>query len=225
MKFKHTHADDLVTDKTLLPGPLSARYARDLQAHVGSRARIEVVSSETTMKRGWDFGNITRLEMTGREPLPITIVLNVAKGEVAGNVSIGSGLGQIIANTRSWTAEQTIRELMSEAGGYLSGLLPRESVEEGLRWLRPPELGEVRQHRLPVDDVLAILQAHTGQRVRLTYANGEQLIGVAGSIYDPNDRQDYVTIDNSIAMHRVSGVVRVEVMGPGGRYAPVRERR
>ena len=91
IKFKPRPADREVTNLALLPSDLSARYVYDLQRHIGHRARIEVVSSETTMPRGWDYGNITHLEIMSLEPLqrqfwsavPVTIVLHVARDEVS----------------------------------------------------------------------------------------------------------------------------------------------
>lgn len=136
-RFKPRPADREVTNLALLPNDLSARYVHDLQRHIGHRARIEVVSSETTMPRGWDYGNITHLEITGREPVPVTIVLHVAHDQVSGNVSIAppGSVGITIGTARRSTAEDTIAYLMDEAGGYLSGMIPRSSGTEESRYV------------------------------------------------------------------------------------------
>ena len=119
-RFEHRHEDDLVKDPNLLPSALAERYEHELP-------QFQVVSSRTTMPRQWDFGNIT--EMSSGSTV-ISVVLNVAQGEVSGNITSPPG-GRVIAQARASTADAAISQLMGDVALELgSQHKPRHSMKE-----------------------------------------------------------------------------------------------
>jgi hypothetical protein len=114
-RFPHRHEDALVTDPALLPSALAERYEQEFRAH---KMRVKVVDSHTEMPSNWDFANTTEFTFNDRY---FAIHLNVAKGEVSGHLrGVNQGGGAHIWSTsRAATADQVIRELVSEAARML----------------------------------------------------------------------------------------------------------
>lgn len=111
------YADSLVADPALLPKALSKVYVSALKK--GARGlRIEVEKSETTMPKGWDYGNWTILQIAppGEGRLRVEIVLRVAKEESSGIVRAG---GDVISTARRPKAEQAVGDLLSDLLAWL----------------------------------------------------------------------------------------------------------
>jgi len=120
--------DTAVKDKALLPRPLSARYVRELKQRIGRGTKIVVVESRTTWPRGWDYGNVTALEVLApgaKEPR--SVVIELAIGEEHGmehpaTVQIKAVLEhpyEVMPMPRTSAAETSIQYLMSELGNHL----------------------------------------------------------------------------------------------------------
>lgn len=129
MKTSGGTYDPMVRDKTLLPKPLSARYVRDIKKLLGRGTKVDVVKSESTMPRGWDFGNYTVLAITppGRPTVKAAISLLVAEGEdrqAGGNIAMDAPYPTVTVPRRA-TADEFIKRLLGEMASVLGA---REKV-------------------------------------------------------------------------------------------------
>jgi hypothetical protein len=115
--------DQLVKDKDHLPKKLSQRYVKELKRRIGRGTEIDVVKSETTMPRQWDYGNYTVLKITlpNGKSLNGAITLNVADNEASGNFTVDYDYGGVIGLGRASTAERAITMMLSDAGDRLKG--------------------------------------------------------------------------------------------------------
>jgi hypothetical protein len=128
--------DYRVTDPNYLPRPLSTRYAKELKTRIGRGTKVRVVKSESTLPRGWDYGNYTVLEITlpgETEPIKAAFTLNIAINECSGIVALDHPYGTIPV-PRSSRPEQVVNWLLSEVGDLLrrSPKTARDYIKEAL---------------------------------------------------------------------------------------------
>ena len=112
--------DQLVTNPAHFPKKLSRFYVQQFKK-IGRGTKIEVVKSETTMTRGWDYGNYTVLKITlpNGDDLNAAITLNVASNEASGNITVDHNYGGVIGLGRGATADQALQQMLSSAVGHL----------------------------------------------------------------------------------------------------------
>ena len=128
--------DYRVTDPNYLPRPLSTRYVNELKSRIGRGTKIKVLKSESTLPRGWDYGNYTILEITRpgeTEAIKAAINLHIASDECSGVVVLDHPYGTIPV-PRSSRPEQVILWLLSELGDLLkvSTKTARDYIKEAL---------------------------------------------------------------------------------------------
>ena len=112
-RIPRRHEDALVKDPAHLPNAMAARYTKDLK-RLGVAA--QVTDSRTILPRGWDYGNITSVQVDGA---PYEFKINVAQGEVSGIVSKGVGIGHVLGQARSGNVNEVIGQLVSDAAGEM----------------------------------------------------------------------------------------------------------
>ena len=116
--------DRAVTDPAYLPKKLSATYVKRLREAV-SGVTVEVVSSESRMPRGWDFGNTTEIYVTGpgREAklgLRIHLLVGSDPPEASGRIEVPAA--DFVIPRRAQTPELVISGLLAELSDYLKHL-------------------------------------------------------------------------------------------------------
>lgn len=118
-RISRRHEDDVVHDPALLPNALSRRYAKNIRAELGRGSTVEVIDSKTILPKGWDFANVTELQIKNRrEEVQVTIRLNFASNEVSGNATIDPN-GRVVASVRASTSEEAISYVVIELVSYL----------------------------------------------------------------------------------------------------------
>lgn len=125
------YLDGLVTDPALLPKKLAKSYSDRFKEMLGKKTKVRVVESRTTAPpRGWDYGNITILELTLPNGLGLAIQLQLlVVGEtlqmppqVSATAQVDRDYGGLLAARRGKTAQEAINGLMSEISGHLFAL-------------------------------------------------------------------------------------------------------
>jgi hypothetical protein len=127
--FGSSHYDVLVKNPAYLPKKLSAYYVKQFK-NIGKGTKVQVVKSETTMTRGWDYGNYTLLKITlpDGEDVNAAIVINIADGEASGNVHVDSNYGGVIGLGRASSPDEAVKHMLSDAIPHLSAVWGRRTA-------------------------------------------------------------------------------------------------
>lgn len=114
--------DKLVTDPKLLPKAISSFYKKEIEKRLG--AKVDIVKSETTMPRDWDFGNYTVLKITlpdsEHTEIKAACTLYVSKDESSGNITLDAPYG-VISGARDKDPYKVLSTLISELDAKLGG--------------------------------------------------------------------------------------------------------
>jgi hypothetical protein len=116
-----SHYDTLVKNPAYMPKKLSAYYVKQFK-NIGRGTKVQVVKSETTMPRDWDYGNYTVLKITlpNGEDVNAAIVINIADDEASGNVHVDYNYGGVIGLGRASNPDDAVKRMLSDAIPHLA---------------------------------------------------------------------------------------------------------
>jgi hypothetical protein len=121
LKLFHTQVsreNEAVTDPSMLPKAFAELLVNGIKHVAPSGSKIKAISGQTSRTPGWDFTNLTVIEVTpkGSETITFNFTIHVAKGECSGLFTKEQG-GKHIATVpvpRAGTPEKVVQMMVGE---------------------------------------------------------------------------------------------------------------